>query len=41
MPEEGFGLQHLRSYAEKAGGHFQIDAGDGFAVKLALPLENL
>ncbi len=41
LPQEGFGLQHLRSYAEKAGGSFQIQAGYGFSVKLSLPLENL
>ena len=41
QPQEGFGLQHLRSYAEKAGGSFQIKAGYGFSVYLALPLENL
>ena len=41
LPQEGFGLQHLRSYAEKAGGSFQIKAGYGFSVRLSLPLENL
>lgn len=41
MPQEGFGLQHLRSYAEKAGGSFLINADKGFTVRLALPLENL
>ncbi len=41
MPQEGFGLQHLRSYAEKAGGKFLINAKDGFTVHLELPLENL
>ena len=41
MPQEGFGLQHLRSYTEKAGGKFLINARDGFTVHLALPLENL
>jgi signal transduction histidine kinase len=41
LPQEGFGLQHLRSYAEKAGGSFQIHAGYGFSVKLSLPLEIL
>ncbi len=40
-PQEGFGLQHLRSYAEKAGGSFQIKAGYGFSVRLSLPLEKL
>ncbi len=41
MPQEGFGLQHLRSYTEKAGGEFHINAGYGFSVRLSLPLENL
>ncbi len=41
MPQEGFGLQHLRSYAEKVGGSFQINAGYGFSVLLSLPQENL
>ena len=41
MPQEGFGLQHLRSYTEKAGGGFHINAGYGFSVRLSLPLENL
>ncbi len=41
MPQEGFGLQHLRSYTEKAGGSFLINANNGFAVRLSLPLENL
>ncbi len=41
MPQEGFGLQHLRSYAEKVGGEFRINAGYGFSVRIALPQENL
>jgi signal transduction histidine kinase len=40
-PQEGFGLQHLRSYAEKAGGSFSIHVGYGFSVRLTLPPENL
>ena len=41
LPEEGFGLRHLRSYAENAGGSFRVNIGYGFAVRLSLPLENL
>ena len=41
VPQEGFGIQHLRSYTEKAGGEFNINAGQGFSVMLTLPLENL
>ena len=41
LPQEGFGLQHLRSYAEKAGGSFRIDVGYGYSVRIALPQENL
>jgi signal transduction histidine kinase len=40
-PQEGFGLQHLRSYAEKAGGTFRINSADGFSVGISLPAENL
>ena len=40
-PQEGFGLQHLRSYAEKAGGTFRINVGYGFSVRVTLPPENL
>ncbi len=41
VPTEGFGLRHLRQYAENAGGSFTISIGYGFAVRLCLPLENL
>ncbi len=41
QPQEGFGLQHLRSYADKAGGSFQIKTGYGFSVRLTMPLEDL
>ena len=41
LPQEGFGLQHLRSYAEKVGGEFRISVGYGFTVRIALPQENL
>ncbi len=41
IPTEGFGLRHLRQYAENAGGSFSILIGYGFAVRLCLPLENL
>ncbi len=41
MPTEGFGLQKLRTYAEKAGGSFRIILSYGFTVAMTLPLENL
>lgn len=40
-PVEGFGMRHLREYAEKAGGRFDITMGYGFNVRISLPLENL
>jgi len=40
-PVEGFGIHHLREYAEKAGGRFDITMGYGFNVRISLPLENL
>ena len=40
-PTEGFGLQKLRTYAEKAGGTFRIITSYGFTVAMTLPMENL
>ena len=40
-PAEGFGMRHLREYAEKAGGRFDVTMGYGFNVRISLPLENL
>lgn len=40
-PTEGFGLQHIRQYAENAGGRFSVVAGYGFSTRIWLPLEDI